>query len=178
MGNTRFEKLLEPGYIGKVKTRNRIVKTGAGTFIWHEDETHMNEATKAFYESMARGGVSLLIVESPTIDYPRGARWRPRYRIDDDKYITGLSELVNVIHKHGCPTFMQMNHDGPWQINLFEGGEAIYPGPPIASSPVTMESEIDFHNEVPEELTIEEVEEIIDKLLGGPIATCPEQYGI
>ena len=42
-----------------------------------------------------RGGVGLLIVESPTIDYPRGVRWKERYRIDDDKYIQGLSELVD-----------------------------------------------------------------------------------
>jgi hypothetical protein len=27
--NKRFEKLLQPGYIGKVKTRNRIYKTAA-----------------------------------------------------------------------------------------------------------------------------------------------------
>jgi 2,4-dienoyl-CoA reductase (NADPH2) len=120
-GNMKFEKLLEPGYIGKVKTRNRIIKTGAGTFIWHQDETHMNQAMLAFYEAFARGGVGLLIVESPTIDYPRGARWAARYRIDDDKYIGGLRELVTVIKKHNCPTFMQMNHDGPWQRQILAG---------------------------------------------------------
>jgi len=63
----RFAKLLEPGKIGSVKTRNRIIKTGAGTFMWHQDELHMNEPIKAFYEAFARGGVGLLIVESPTI---------------------------------------------------------------------------------------------------------------
>src|SRR4030042_1466520 len=120
MGNAKFEKLLEPGRIGSVKTRNRIVKTGAGTFMAHEDETHMNGAMLAFYESLARGGVGLLIVESPIIDYPAGARWRFRYRIDDDKYLPGMSELAAIIHKHGCPTFMQMNHDGPWQAKRFE----------------------------------------------------------
>ena len=72
MGKAKFEKLLEPGRIGSVKTRNRIVKTGAGTFMWHEDETHMNGAILAFYESLARGGVGLLIVESP--DYRLSCR--------------------------------------------------------------------------------------------------------
>ena len=110
----RFEKLLEPFHIGSVKTRNRIVKTGAGMFMWHEDDLHMNESIKAYYEGIAKGGVGLLIVESPTIDYPLGVRWRPRYRIDDDKYIKGLSELVEVIRKHDCPTFMQMNHLFAW----------------------------------------------------------------
>ncbi len=164
----QFEKLLEPGKIGSVKTRNRIVKTGAGMFMWHEDEMHMNDAVKAFYEGMAKGGVGLLIVESPTVDYPLGARWRPRYRIDDDKYIKGLSELVEVIRKHDCPTFMQMNHDGPWQRIIFEP-TALSPGPPIAASPVSVSSENDFHNEVPHELTIEEIEEIIDKFASAAV---------
>jgi 2,4-dienoyl-CoA reductase (NADPH2) len=169
MAKTRFEKLLEPGYIGSVKTRNRIVKTGAGVFMWHEDETHMNASVLAFYESLARGGVGLLIVESPTIDYPAGARWRPRYRIDDDKYIQGLSELVQVIHKYDCPTFMQMNHDGPWQTNLFIDANPPFAGPPIAASPVVMKSENDFHNEMPRELTVPEIEVIIDKFASAAV---------
>jgi len=167
-GNKKFEKLLEPYHIGSVKTRNRIIKTGAGMFMWHEDDLHMNEAIKSFYEGMARGGVGLLIVESPTIDYPLGARWRQRYRIDDDKYIKGLSELAQVIRKHDCPTFMQMNHDGPWQRIIFEP-TALSPGPPIAASAVSMSSDNDFHNEVPRELTIAEIEEIVDKFASGAV---------
>jgi 2,4-dienoyl-CoA reductase (NADPH2) len=163
MGNTKFEKLMEPGRIGSVMTRNRIVKTGAGTFMWREDELHMNEAIKAFYESLARGGVGLLIVESPAIDYPAGVRWRQRYRIDGDKYIKGLSELPQIIHKYNCPTFMQMNHDGPWQAKLGIDPDPPFAGPPIASSHVMLESENDFHNEMPRELSIPEIEVVIDK---------------
>ena len=169
MGNVKFEKLLEPGYIGKVKTRNRMVKTGAGTFMWHEDETHMNKTVLAYYESLARGGVGLLIVESPTIDYPAGARWRQRYRIDDDKYIQGLSELAAIIHKYGCPTFMQMNHDGPWQANPINDPNPPFKGPPIAASTVVLKSANDFHNETPHELTIPEIETIIDKFASAAV---------
>lgn len=165
----RFERLLQPGYIGPVKTRNRIIKTGAGMLMWHEEDLHMREEVKAFYEGLARGGVGLLVVESPTIDYPLGARWRKRYRIDDDKYIQGLSELVEVIHKHGCPAFMQMNHDGPWQSHLPFEPNPLFSGPPIASSPVSMRSENDFHNEVPRELTLSEIEEIIDKFANAAV---------
>jgi len=168
MSNKQFEKLLEPGKIGPVKTRNRMIKTGAGTFMWNEDELHMNENIKAYYESLARGGVGLLIVESPTIDYPLGARWHQRYRIDDDKYIQGLSELTQVIHKHHCPTFMQMNHDGPWQRALL-GLTPFYEGQPIASSAITMKSENDFHNEMPRVLTIPEIEVIIDKFASAAV---------
>jgi 2,4-dienoyl-CoA reductase (NADPH2) len=159
----RFEKLLEPYYIGPVKARNRIYKTGATTMYWHEDELHMNETTKAFYEAIAKGGVGLLVVESPTIDYPLGARWREQYRIDDDKYIEGLSELVQVIHKHECPTFMQMVHLGPWQNPLFPNQPPVYEGPPIGASPINLDVPGEFHRDVIRELTISEIQDIINK---------------
>jgi 2,4-dienoyl-CoA reductase (NADPH2) len=167
--NTRYEKILEPGRIGSVKTRNRIVKSGAGMLMWHEDDLHMRPEGLAFYEGIARGGVGLLIVESPTIDYPRGVRWKERYRIDDDKYIQGLSELVQIIHKHGCPTFMQMNHDGPWQVKLPFVPEPMYDGPPIGASPISFESDGDFHAETPHALTVEEIQEIVDKFGGAAV---------
>ena len=159
-----YEKLLSPGKIGPVTTRNRILKTGAGMLMWHENDTHMQPEMLAFYERMARGGTGLIIVESPTIDYPAGARWRQRYRIDDDRFVEGLKELVDVIHKHGCPTFMQMNHDGPWQVDLrhIEPNQ-VYAGPPLGASPVSVPFAADFHNEVPKELSIPEIEDLVDK---------------
>jgi 2,4-dienoyl-CoA reductase (NADPH2) len=167
--NSKYEKLLESGYIGSVKTRNRIVKSGAGMLMWHEDDVHMRPDVLAFYEGIARGGVGLLIVESPTIDYPLGVRWKERYRIDDDKYIPGLKELVDVIHKYGCPTFMQMNHDGPWQVKLPFVPEPMYDGPPIGASPTCFESEADFHAEAPRALTVEEIQEIVDKFASAAV---------
>ena len=159
----RFEKLLEPYQIGTVKTRNRIIKTGASTLYFHEDELHMNNTALAYYEAIARGGVGLLIVESPTIDYPSSSRWRQIYRLDDDKYIEGMSELVQVIHKHDCPTFMQMVHLGPWQNPLFPNEPPISDLPPVGSSPVNLDTPGDFHRDVIRELTIPEIEGIVEK---------------
>ena len=163
----RFERLLEPGYIGKVRTRNRMIKSGAAMLYWHEDSLDVDGKMMAFYEALAKGGVGLLIVESPTVDYPFGRRWHQRYRIDDDKYIKGISELVKVIHQHECPTFMQMNHDGPW--HSMWGPEPIIPGPPIGASPVSINSATDFHNEPPRELSIGEIEEIVDKFASAAV---------
>lgn len=162
--SSKYEKLLSPGRIGPVTTRNRIIKTGAGMLMWHEDDVHMRPEMLAFYERMARGGTGLIVVESPTVDYPAGARWRMRYRMDDDRFIEGMKELVDVMHKHGCPTFMQMNHDGPWQADLrhIEPNQ-VYAGPPLGASPVSVPCETDFHNEVPKELSIPEIEGLVDK---------------
>ena len=137
--------------------------------MWHEDDLHMREEVKAFYEGIARGGVGLVIVDAPVIDYPLGVRWRKRYRIDDDKYIQGLSELVEVIHRHGCPTFMLMNHDGPWQVKIPQEPNPLFSGPPVASSPVYIKNEHDNHNEMPRALTIPEIEEIVDKFASAAV---------
>ena len=117
--NNKYQKLLSPGYIGSVKTRNRIIKSGSGLVMVHEDDVHMREEMKALYESHGQRAASASSSRRLPPSTTLGAtRLRRRYRIDDDKYIEGLKELVDVIHKHDCPTFMQMNHDGPWQPTL------------------------------------------------------------
>ncbi|MBN1631420.1 MAG: FAD-dependent oxidoreductase, partial [Thermoleophilia bacterium] len=161
--NPKYEKLLEPGKIGSVTTRNRVIKTGAGVMMWHEDDVVMRDEVVAFYEAMARGGTGLIIVESPTVDYPAGCRWRERYRMDDDKYIPGMAQIAEAIHKHGCPTFMQMNHDGTWQVNLPFEPNPPYSGLPYAASEVVVPCESDFHNEVPHPLTKAEIDVVVDK---------------
>jgi 2,4-dienoyl-CoA reductase (NADPH2) len=45
----------------------------------------------------------------------------------------------------------------------------LFSGPPIASSPVSMKSEADFHNDVPRALTIPEIEEIVDKFASAAV---------
>ncbi|MCX7858050.1 MAG: FAD-dependent oxidoreductase [Deltaproteobacteria bacterium] len=158
-----YKEILKPGKIGSVLTRNRIIKTGASMMYWHKDEIRMNEITKAFYGALAKGGVGLLIVESPVIDFPKGARWVNQYRIDDDIYISGLKELVDEIHKYGCPTFMQMVHLGPWQNPLFPYETPLYEGPPIGASPVNIDLETEFHRDIIRPLSKEEIREIVEK---------------
>ncbi|OGO00802.1 MAG: hypothetical protein A2Y58_02510 [Chloroflexi bacterium RBG_13_51_52] len=114
MSNQRFQKLLESGQIGRVRTRNRMIKTANGTsFI--EPTGYVGDRALAYYEAMAKGGVGLLITESCGVEYPLGVQHPPvQFHLDDDKYIPSYSELVKVIHKHGCPTFIQFQHAGPW----------------------------------------------------------------
>jgi 2,4-dienoyl-CoA reductase (NADPH2) len=114
MTKNRFEKLLEPGFIGKVRTRNRMIKTANGTsFI--EPTGYVGDRALAYYEAMAKGGVGLIITESCGVEYPLGVQHPPvQFHLDDDKYIPSYAELVKVIHGQGCPCFIQFQHAGPW----------------------------------------------------------------
>ena len=56
MASGSFARILEPGYFGKLKTRNRIIKTANGTsFI--EPTGFVSDRMIAYYENMAKGGV-------------------------------------------------------------------------------------------------------------------------
>jgi 2,4-dienoyl-CoA reductase-like NADH-dependent reductase (Old Yellow Enzyme family) len=106
--NTRFRKLLEPYHIGRVKTRNRMIKTAAETCFYNGSDGYMSETCKAFYETLAKGGVGVLYVEGPAIDGEISMPNPGGFRIDDDKYIPALSEMNNVFHKNCCPKFIQL----------------------------------------------------------------------
>ena len=164
----KYQRLLEPGYIGKIKTRNRLIKTAASMNYTNEKDIEIGDVTKAFYEALACGGIGLLIVESPTVDYPDGARWRERQRIDDDIYIKGYKNLTDIIHKYNCPTFLQMRHDGPWQNPLFAG--RLFEGHPIGSSPTALpEAHLDFHRDVPRVLSVSEIEAVSRKFIDAAV---------
>jgi 2,4-dienoyl-CoA reductase (NADPH2) len=64
---------------------------------------------------------------------------------------------------------MQMNHDGPWQVNPVNDPDPPFKGPPIAASTVVLKSANDFHNEIPHELKIPEIEAIIDKFASAAV---------
>ena len=160
--NAGFEKILEPGYIGKLKTRNRMVKSAAG-MTW-ADNGQSTPKHKAFYEALARGGVGLLIVESAAYDYPLGASEQGKLRMDDDKFIAGYREVTQLIHKYGCPTFLQFEHSGPLHLSQISGLQ------PVAASVLDKsekppEPENPFwENLTVRSLTTAEVEELVEKI--------------
>jgi 2,4-dienoyl-CoA reductase (NADPH2) len=157
IGKPRFDKLLEPYHIGKVQTRNRIVKTAAGMFYQTDD--YINDTFIGFCESFAKGGAGLLIVESPSVDYPLSLMFPNQFRLDDDKYIQGYSKLTQAIHKHGCPIFIQMYHCGVWHQS------AVFGLQPVAASAIKPEGMGGSfaEMEMPRALTIPEIEELVVK---------------
>jgi len=157
-GKARFEKLLSPYHIGRVKTRNRIVKAPQGMYSASRDG-YVTDTKIGIYEAQAKGGVGLLMIPWAFPDSRGLAYAVNELLIDDDKFIPGLSQLVQAIHQYGCPTFLQLVHAGPYQS---------IPGlQPLAASTLS-----DSENPLSEfgaakELTIPEIEAIVDKFAKG-----------
>jgi 2,4-dienoyl-CoA reductase (NADPH2) len=114
MSSGRFSRLMEEAFIGKLKLRNRLIKTASGTsFV--EPTGFVSDRMIAYYEGIARGGIGLLIVESCGVEYPLGVQHPPvQLRLDEDKYIPSYRALTDAVHRQGCPVFIQFQHAGPW----------------------------------------------------------------
>lgn len=170
MTSSRYKKLFEPIKIGKVQLKNRLVKTGAQTYFFDSGEHRISNLAKAFYGAVAKGGAGLVIVETPAMEWPLAEEGDRRFRIDDDKYIKDISELIDAIHKYNCPAFVQFYHRGPW-AGFFQNDQLL--AKRVAASAVTynvLKSEFNVHEEEPPEaLTITEIEEITERYINGAL---------
>ncbi len=156
----KFRKLMEPSQIGRVPTRNRMIKTASGTALIEDDGT-VGERMKFFYKAMAKGGVGLIVFENCSVEWPRGTvRVRSSVHLENDKYIPSFKELTEVVHRQGCPIFMQLMHYGA----RFKANQGVEPGDRVSASTLT-EDELPEGGDyvVPRSLSTAEVGDLIDK---------------
>ena len=87
-----YERLLEPGQIGRMKLRNRIVMSPTETHFTASNGM-LNWPEVDYYARRAKGGAGLIITQQtqgctrldPIDPYPRSAR------LDDDAFIPMMS---------------------------------------------------------------------------------------
>lgn len=105
----KLVKLFEPGRIGGMDLKNRLVLAPMGTYSADADG-YITQTTIDFYEARARGGVGLIITQSTTI-LPE-ARGPGMSWLHDDRFIPGLSRLADAVHRHGAKIAIQLAHHG------------------------------------------------------------------
>ena len=82
-----FSKLFEPGRIGTMLVRNRIVMAAMGTHSADVDG-QINDRTIDYYEARAKGGVGLIITQGMS---SRAEARRPhKLALYDDRFIPRL----------------------------------------------------------------------------------------
>ena len=105
----KFPRLMEPGYLGSVRTKNRILKTGSSPGFYPWEGGHIQQKAIDYYEALAKGGSGLVTVGAAPLGVPPGIG----YLMDDDKFLPGMIKLAQAIHACDCPAFVQMFHLGP-----------------------------------------------------------------
>jgi 2,4-dienoyl-CoA reductase-like NADH-dependent reductase (Old Yellow Enzyme family) len=109
--SSHYPKLFEPGRIGRMRLKNRLTMAPMGTQMYAEG--FVTEQLKDYYEARAQGGVSLITIDHLKVSYPVGAGKKNTARIDDDKFIPGLSQLLDVVHRYDVRMVAQLGHMGP-----------------------------------------------------------------
>jgi len=150
---TKFKKLFEPGRIGKLEIRNRIVMSPMGT-NQASKEGYVTQRLKDHYEERAKGGVGMVIIESATPDFPVGRNIDLAPSIDDDKFIPGMSELAEAVKRHGARVALQICHGGrnahiPPELGL----QLVAPSAVAAPG----------GRATPQELTVDKIKDIVAK---------------
>ncbi len=143
-----FEKLFEPIRINKMEIKNRWAMAPMGTGLCVGMEGYVSERVKDYYEARARGGAGLIILEVVTIDWETGRNTDAVMSIDDDKFISGQTELAKAVRKHGAKIAMQLYHSG---------NEARIPGEKLAPSAVS------HRTGTPRELTKDKIRWLVSR---------------
>lgn len=145
---TGFPHLFSPGKIGNLEIRNRIIMPAMGTGM-HGPEGEATDQNVAYYETRAKGGTGLVIVEIAAV-HPTTRGMSPA--LYEDRFIPGMRRIAEAIKKHGARACVQLWHAGR-QINSAQTGQQI-----VAPSPIPCP----LCREEPRELAAGEIAELAE----------------
>lgn len=157
--NQPFNKLFQPGKIGKLSLKNKIVMPAMGVSL-AETNGEANDDIIQYYTERARGGVGLIITEVTRIDDQYGAATYKQLAVTDPKQIPQLQRLADAVHKYDTKIFVQLHHPGRETTSQLIGGRQIVAPSAIADKTV---------KEVPHALTTEEVQQLIKAFIKGAV---------
>lgn len=149
-----LRNLFNPGRIGTLEVRNRIVMNAMGTWLENVDGS-VSDRLITFYETRAKGGAGLIVTcHTRVVPHPRREGWMG-IALWDDSFIPGWIELAERVHRYGAKIFIQLGHDGRQGLVIGKNGKFERVAPSAISCP--------YIGETPRELSIEEIEGIVEK---------------
>ena len=146
--------LFTPARIGPVEIKNRIVMPPMTTRT-ADDEGFVTDDCIAYYMARVRGGTGLVTVEMASPE-KAGRHRRREIGIYDDRFIPGLTRLVDEIHRGGAKASIQLGHGGGHTRADICGETPIAPS--AIAHPVY---ETTFETVVPREMTKARIAETI-----------------
>jgi 2,4-dienoyl-CoA reductase-like NADH-dependent reductase (Old Yellow Enzyme family) len=73
-------------------------------------DSRLNERMIEFYRERARGGVAMIVLDCPCLDFPRAYKGPNELRFDIPDFAAGIKTLLEAIHNEGARAFMQLNY--------------------------------------------------------------------
>ncbi|MFH1087660.1 MAG: FAD-dependent oxidoreductase [Chloroflexota bacterium] len=106
-------KLFEPGRIGNLQVKNRIVMAAMGPRGLGELDGRFSTRGVDYYAARARGGVGLVTVGVFQFHMDRAnladGVWSMYPRVDNVAYVSRLSELTDAVHHYGAKVSGQLS---------------------------------------------------------------------
>ena len=103
-----FPYIFAEGKIGTCVLKNRLIMSLYPTK--YSTDSKVNERMIEFYRERARGGVAMIVLDCPCLDFPRAYKGPNELRFDIPEFAEGIKRLLNVIHSEGVKAFMQLNY--------------------------------------------------------------------
>jgi 2,4-dienoyl-CoA reductase-like NADH-dependent reductase (Old Yellow Enzyme family) len=148
---TSFPKLFEPGWIGNVRLKNRVIKAPQHTGLANPDGS-ITDRMLRYYKSVAFGGVGMVIVEYAWIDNDASRASPCQLGIAGMDHIPGLSLLAQTVQANGAKAAIQISHAGRQRFTLEQ---------PKAPSAVPWEELYAAGCPAPQALTFDEILQIV-----------------
>ncbi|HUT83597.1 MAG TPA: 2-enoate reductase, partial [Thermodesulfobacteriota bacterium] len=101
-------KLLEPGRIGNVEIKNRIVMAAMGAHGLHEPDGDWSERFIAYYEAWAAGGVGLITTEMTFVSQALEPFAKSLFNVASDKHLASMRRLAEILHSYNCRLSIQL----------------------------------------------------------------------
>ncbi|MBR2767471.1 MAG: FAD-dependent oxidoreductase [Solobacterium sp.] len=154
-----YTKLFEPGTIGGLEIKNRIVMPAMGC-SFAESTGEAGQRIIKYYADRARGGAGLIITEITRIDDETGVGTPNQLSATNTHMVPQLYRLAETIHAYDTKLFVQLHHPGNQTPSRLIGGKQ-----PVSASDVTCR----VIGEQPRPLTTEEVEGMVKKFVTGAV---------
>ena len=147
--STQFHYLFEPIRVGSVTLKNRIVSTAHSTRF--AEDGVVGDRFCDYHEARAKGGVGLIITEAQPV-HPSSVPRMGMIHNWNDRVIPGFKNLAKAVQKHGAKLFGQISHHGRQMSSSITQRSILAP----SALPCPLK------REVPKEMEIEEIQEIVD----------------
>ena len=147
-----MQAMFQPGQIGNLKLKNRIVKSPNTTAMSNQDGT-VTQRLVNHYKRIAEGGVGLIVVEYTYVDDDASKSIHGQLGISRREHIPGHGWLVDQVHAAGAKICLQLEHCGRQRFL----GTA-----PIKSATDSSWDYVEMQNGLkPTPMTIEEIKQVV-----------------
>jgi 2,4-dienoyl-CoA reductase-like NADH-dependent reductase (Old Yellow Enzyme family)/thioredoxin reductase len=146
-----LKNMFMPIRIGNLEIKNRFMVSPM-VMNYCTTDGQATETYIAYHEARAQGGWGLIITEDYAVD-PAGKAFVGIGGLWADVQVAGHTELTRRVHDHGAVIFCQIYHAGRQATRGLTGMESV--APTAICCP--------FTGQMPHELTVDEVEQIVDE---------------